>query len=295
MDDRSITLTRRSALRAGSVAGVGLWIGLHPRLAFASTQTTSATPAAVSTYLSRSTYTGLASTTFTDDASQALLQLDTVGDLADPALAGSDDAFRLEFASSDVSLADGIRTLSHPELGQFSVFIGPVGAPAATATYEVIVDRSIDPQAPIVPVAPASSTPAAPAPGGAPVAAPGAAPGSATTPPSGVSSPASAQTPAEPQPDAHEAAVLRIVARRTNHGLTVEVFLRPGTGVRSLRVGLRRGGRRLTGASAKVHGLHTRIELPTEHRLPAGHYEAVVTASAAHGAPEIAAFPISLR
>ncbi len=309
MSDHSFNLTRRAMLHTGGVASAGLWIGLHPGLAramsAASGAASSATSASTPDFLKRSTYTSLSSPAFTDvsDGSQSL-QLSLVGDLDDPSLIGADDAFRLALTSSGTPLDGGIRTLSHPQIGQFDVFISPVGMPGSTTTYEVIVDRAVtaDPVA----AAPAPTSPAATsaagnasattqtAPGPSAGAAGGSSPGGAATS-SGTGEAGRSGIATAEQVVAHESVVRRVTVRRAAGGVIVDVFLRPGADVASLRVGLRRGGHRLAAAGAKVHGAHTRLELHTHHRPAAGHYDAVVTANAAHGAPQITVFPVALH
>lgn len=297
MSKEAFTLTRRSMLHMSGVASAGLWIGLHPGLARAAGTTGSTTGSSTPDFLSRATYVGLSSPTFTDasDGEQSL-QLSLVGDLDDPSLQGADDAFRLALTSSGTPLDGGIHTLSHPQIGQFDVFMSPVGQPGSTMTYEVIVDR-------VVPASPAAAAPAPPSPAAADSTRgdTGAAPPAAGA---GAGSNAAGPDPAAPGSSgiataehvvAHESAVRRITARRNASGVVVDVFLRPGADVASLRVGLRRGGHRLAAAGAKVHGTQARLELTTHHRLAPGHYDAVVTANAAHGAPQIAVFPVSLH
>lgn len=303
MSRDAFTLTRRAMLHTGGLASAGLWLGLHPGLARAMGAATSATDGSAPYFLQRSTYAGLSSATFTDvtDGSQSL-QLALVGDLDDPSLQGADNAFRLALTSSGTPVDGGIRTLSHPQIGQFDVFMAPVGPPGPTVTYEVIVDRAVPAQAPAPVPAPApapptpatadttsstaATTPTTPAAGSGPVTTPSS---------SGGAAPARSGIATAEQVVAHESAVRRVTVRRAPHGVVVDVFLRPGADVASLRVGLRRDGHRLAAAGAKVHGAHTRLELATQHRLAAGHYDAVVTANAVHGAPQIAVFPVSLH
>jgi len=298
MDEQSLTYTRRTLVGAGGAVGAAVWIGLHPGLARALGATGSASVAGTPDYLQRSTYVGLSSTGFTDvtGGSQTVLQLSQVADLADPSLTGADDAFSLALTSSDTSMPQGIRTLSHPEIGQFSVFIAPVGAPGAGATYEVIVDRSVPSgTGPASAVTTESDAAPAAAPAGTP-----AAPVASTPGPTGVTAAPQAvkDTPTvevKVPAAAHTAAVRRLVVRRNARGLAIDVYVAVGADVRSLRVALRHAGHRLAAEGAKVHAARTRVQLPTAHRLAAGHYEAVVTANLATGAPQITVFPITLR
>jgi hypothetical protein len=52
----------------------------------------------------------------------------------------SDCRFSLLFTSTSV-LDQGTRTVSHPALGETALFVVPVGPPATTRKYMVIVNR----------------------------------------------------------------------------------------------------------------------------------------------------------
>jgi hypothetical protein len=100
--------------------------------------------------LKRSTYLSLTSSTFKVDVdgSTLPLQLAGVDDLpvaaSVPALRGSDAAFSVRFVGNGLnSFAGGTRTLSHPEMGTFQLFVSPVEQRSATQTYEAVVDRTI--------------------------------------------------------------------------------------------------------------------------------------------------------
>jgi len=289
MSDGSFTLTRRGLLAAGGVATAGAWVALHPHLAWAAdaASSTSAAP----NYLVRSTYNGLSAATFTDvtGGGSTSLLLNEVGDLDDPTLQGSDDAFRLELSSNAPAMADGIRTLSHPDIGQFDVFMTPVGMPSSTMNYEVVVDRVVPVTAPTAPTGDTSTAPAAAgvAPAAAAATVPGATPG---TPIAGRGGTGTAA-----RTIAHESAVSHIGVHRRGHGVLVDVQLRPDVSVASVRVRLEHDGHRLVAAGATPkHGV-AHVTLQTRHPLPAGHYAAVVTANLAHGAPQITRYPVTLH
>jgi hypothetical protein len=242
-------------------------------------------------YLVRSTYTEMSGLTVTDvtGGGSADLLLNEIGDLDDPSLRGSNDAFRLELSSTDAPIPAGIRTLSHPDIGQFDVFMSPVGMPGATMHYEVIVDRVV----PVTAMPPAdngSSTPPA-------VTAPAVVAPSDATP--GAPSPSGGRsgtgTAASTHTVAHESAVTRVGVHRHGRGVIVDVALRPGVSVSSVRVRLEHNGHRLIAAGATPkHGV-ARVTLQPHHRLAAGQYAAVVTADVAHGAPQISRYPVELH
>ena len=136
-------LTRRDLLHAGAAAGVAAALsGAVPVLAAAASGPPS--------HLRRSAYAGLEGTAFTTagpDGAAVTLRLSSVDDLVRAArerqLTGSDDAFALLFAGRpDRRLAAGTRTLQHPALGTFALFLTPVGRAAEDQAYEVVVDRS---------------------------------------------------------------------------------------------------------------------------------------------------------
>jgi hypothetical protein len=114
----------------------------------------SAAPAAAASgrHLVRSSYTGLAGTSFAVGSGE--LQLQSISDLAgaalDASLAGSDDAFVLTFSGSlGQQLESGTHTFSHPDLGTFELFISPVARVSTDRCYEAVIDRSVyRPQAP---------------------------------------------------------------------------------------------------------------------------------------------------
>jgi hypothetical protein len=288
MSDGSFTLTRRSLLQVGGMASAGAWVALHPGLARAADALSSTGGAP--DYLVRSTYTGLSSATLTDvtgGGSTALL-LTEVADVGDPSLVGSNDAFRLELSSTAAPMAGGIRTLSHPDIGQFDVFISPVGMPGSTMNYEVVVDRVVPASASPAPTDAAPSS--LPAPGDA---GPSAQPATAAT--GGATTAGRSGTGTAAHTVAHESAVQRIDVRRHGRGVVVDVLLRAGLDIASVRVRLEHDGHRLVAAGAKPRHGQARVTLATHHRLAAGSYAAVVTADPAHGAPQIERFPVTLH
>jgi hypothetical protein len=137
-------ITRRRLVQAGTAGAATVWLGGLAKLVPA------AGAAPLSSSLKRSSYLGLTSSTFkvSVDGSTIPLQLAGVEDLpvaaSVPALQGSDAAFSVRFVGNGFSpFAGGTRTLSHPELGTFELFVSPVEARSATQTYEALVDRTI--------------------------------------------------------------------------------------------------------------------------------------------------------
>jgi hypothetical protein len=133
----SITLTRRSLLRSGAVAAAATLVGMRPWAP--------ASAAAAPGHLLRSSYEGLVGQSFSVGSVE--LRLLSVADVAgagvDASLAGSEDAFVLTFsASRSAALKAGTHTFRHSRLGEFELFVSPVGRPA-DRVYEAVVDRSV--------------------------------------------------------------------------------------------------------------------------------------------------------
>ncbi len=278
MDDAQITLTRRRAIQAGGAVTAALLLELHTGRAFAASPALSLTSdAGAPGYLRRSTYAGLSGSDFTAVGDSATLALAAVDDLDDPSLTGADDAFRLALvASGSDPLAQGVYTLSHPEIGQFDAFVVPVGPGGSTTTYEMIVNRSVivpnmdgPPAAPQQSATAGGSTPAGPASvaGGSPAASSTGAAVTATAVP----------TPSPRHPGASQALTRRVTVRRHAHGAEVDVVLAQGPAVRSLYVRLRRGAHHYSARTNDVNGARTRVLLPATHRLAAGRYELTIT------------------
>ena len=89
---------------------------------------------------------------------------DVAGASRDRSLVGEDDVFVLTF-EGPVGIGAGIHPLHHPDLGAFSLYLGPVEHAGKTQQYEALIDRSIkrprDPAAPAVPL-PTPTVPTAP-------------------------------------------------------------------------------------------------------------------------------------
>jgi hypothetical protein len=97
-------------------------------------------------YLRRSSYAELVGKGFTIDGQSFVLA--SVSDLAgarkDASLVGNDDAFVLELNGPPGALTSGIHNFSQPELGDYALFGGPVGAVnGGLQSYEVVIDRSV--------------------------------------------------------------------------------------------------------------------------------------------------------
>jgi len=76
------------------------------------------------------------------------LRLLSVDDLASAAveksLVGREDAFVLAFAGPlDAALEGGTKSVRHPALGRFKLFVSEVGQPHSLRRYEAVIDRSV--------------------------------------------------------------------------------------------------------------------------------------------------------
>jgi hypothetical protein len=134
----TVTVTRRSLLRSGALAGAAALVGLRPWAP--------APAAAAPGHLLRSSYDGLVGQSF--GVGSVELRLMSVSDLAgatvDASLAGSEDAFVLTFAGPlDAALESGTHALTHPALGTFEMFMSAVEQPRSERRYEAVVDRSV--------------------------------------------------------------------------------------------------------------------------------------------------------
>ncbi|CAA9527151.1 MAG: hypothetical protein AVDCRST_MAG85-3336 [uncultured Solirubrobacteraceae bacterium] len=91
---------------------------------------------------------------------------DVAGASKDRSLAGDDDVFVLTF-DGPTGIDAGIHPVHHPDLGAFSLYLGPVESPGKTQRYEALIDRSIKrprdlaAPVPVPPVVPAVSAPTA--------------------------------------------------------------------------------------------------------------------------------------
>jgi hypothetical protein len=134
----TLTLTRRSLLRAGALATAGSFVGLRPW--------SPAPAAAAPGHLVRSSYDGLVGESFrVGSVDLRLLSVeDVAGAAVDKSLAGSEDAFVLAFSGPlGAALAGGTHSVTHPALGTFALFLSAVEQPRSDRRYEAVVDRSV--------------------------------------------------------------------------------------------------------------------------------------------------------
>jgi hypothetical protein len=240
-------VTRRRLLATGGAAGAAAAFGglRLPANARAADQ-------GVPDYLVRSPYMALSTPNFAVAATSA--KLTAVTDL--PGLEGSEDAFSLTFATSG-PIEPGIQAFSHPDLGQFELFIAPVERSGA---YEVVVNRSVN--APKHYPRPAH---------------PGASGGPAAPPRPG-------DKPPKGSPHVKHRHVNRVGARRLARGFACDVALTPGADVKSAVVWIARGGLVVATTEVKhVHGRRIAVSVPTAHRPRGGHYVVTVRTKDRHG------------
>jgi hypothetical protein len=248
-------LTRRRLLATGGAAGAAAMIGFQPW----SPATAVAAPASdVPMYLRRSAYLTPSTVEFiaSGEGHVSTLTLTGIRDLpGDPKLVGSEDAFALEF-SGPSALQGGIDTFTHPDLGNFELFVSPVDA-GGTA-YEVVVNRSVGvPRH--VPTQPSSGAKPAPA------------------------------TQAHPDQHKHKVPrVRRVSARRLARTIVCELTLADGVHVRKAAVWLAHRDRVVAAAAVShVHGRRIGLRLPFRHRPPGGHYVVTVSTTDTHGKTEM--------
>ena len=231
-------------------------------------------------YLERSSYAGLTGPGFTARGTEQSvpLTLDAIGDLGD-ATPGAEDAFSLRFsAPAATALTQGIRTISHPSLGSFDVFIAPVAQPDARQGYEVIVDRSRGAVRP-VPAAPAEPAPAASVPAASAAAAPG--------------TPDAAARPATHH-SVHRT-VRHATLRRHAHGLDVGLEFEHGAAVRTVKAIVMHRGRTVTSGHRHVSGSHAGLHLTPHHRAARGAYDLLTITTDRHGLVTSQVTPVTLH
>lgn len=274
---RHLLLTRRRLVQAGAAGAAVLYVGELPAAAQA---------AGVPVCLRRSGYAGLTGSSFAADG--AALRLMAVSDLVraerEPAFAGRDDAFALRFSGPpEPALAGGIHELRHPQLGSFSLFLAPVGAPGDAQQYEAVVDRSIplaaaqqDTPEPMAHTNAEAAAPAAAAPGSAPAA------------------PAVKVTKA---PKAKPLKLLRgVTLARRGGGITADVRVAAHQGVMSVRATLLRDGLEHARAARMLRGkAGVRLHLRTLRATPAGHYDLRVTVTDRRGRRTVTTRRVTLR
>jgi hypothetical protein len=233
-------LTRRGLLQAGGVAGFAALAGGRPWAPASASAATRPSP------LARSTYTGITGTAF--QVGTQTLELVGVADLpsaaTDRKLAGSEDAFSLLFTGpAGNPLKQGVQAFSHPQVGNFELFIVPVEMTTGLQRYEVVVNSWAPPKPP------------KPAPPHQPT-----------------------KDVQNPSKHAHKPALRRVSARRLGRGLACKLTLGPETHVAVVAAWLMRGDRVYASASVRhVRGRErVSLTLPSAHRLRNGPYHLVV-------------------
>jgi hypothetical protein len=241
-DPSSVGLTRRRLLASGGAAGAAAFAALNPQFAWAET-VIGRDPA----YLRRSTYAPLVGQDFTASwwGRSARLTLADVGDLPG-GLAGRDDAFSLFFTGAP-GIAGGSLTVTHPRVGRFPLFFGPVDARARVQDYEAVVNRSV---------------------------------GVTHLKPPKPHRHRHARPPAPAHDERHEHRLVRHAeVERTLRGIRAHVEFAHHEHVHSSHAWLRRHGRVLTTtAPGQVHDHRVALLAETDGRLRRGDYELVVAA-----------------
>jgi hypothetical protein len=249
-------MTRRRLLATGGAAGAAAVVGFQPWSPAEAKAAAWDTPA----YLRRSSYLALSTPDFgTSRLGQgAGLKLVSVADLADSKLVNSEDAFALTF-TSDTEFEAGTRSIAHPDLGVFELFIAPV---EGNGSYEAIVNRSV----------------------GVPKRVPTKAPEVTKKPP--------------PPKHVHAAAVRSARVRRAGSDLVVQVALEPNAHVKSVTVWLTTSAGAVVAANDVRH-VHGRdrlgVRLPRHKRLRGGRYELTVGTKDHHGHTEYKRVKIALQ
>lgn len=141
---RAGELTRRRLVQAGAAGAATVWLGKLGRLGGVAAAAAEDSPP-----LRRSTYLGLSSPSFAVTSSTGASSLELLGveDLpaagAVPSLRGNDDAFLLRFGGPQGALGQDIHQLSHPEIGNFQLFLVPSGRGAGGGEYAAVIDRTV--------------------------------------------------------------------------------------------------------------------------------------------------------
>lgn len=244
-------LTRRRllALSGAATAATLVPVDALTKAAAASSGGASGAPA----YLRRSTYTGLRSPDFRlrRGAVSTRAKLEHVSNLQHVEASAAEDAFSLGFSGPVSPVVEhGISTLSHPELGEFELFVAPVERPGAGQTYEAIVNRSVG-----VPRNPPEA-------------------GSRRT--AGDGAPRAGRQP--------RSVLRRLSTRRTPKGVVCNVALAPDAEVDQLVAWLMRRDRVLA-ATSRQHVRRDRLtfRLRTAHPLRGRRYDVVIVATEADG------------
>jgi hypothetical protein len=200
-----------------------------------------ASPAAAAPgHLLRSSYDGLVGENFRVGSGN--LRLLSVDDLAGAAvfksLAGSDDAFVLEFSGPlDAALESGTHSVTHAALGGFELFVSEVEQPRSERRYEAVIDRSV--RGPRSARKRAAAATAAAAPAGAP---------------------------------ARTRMIRRLALRRTVSGARANVLLAATTGAERVYGRLARRGKTIAVAAREVRGQRAVLHFRGERELRPGTY-----------------------
>jgi hypothetical protein len=248
-------MTRRRLLATGGAAGAAAVVGFHPWDPAAAHAADADTPV----YLRRSSYLKLSTLDFGSSrlGESAGLKLVSVADLSDPKLVNREDAFALTF-TSDTPFESGTRSVVHPDLGVFELFIAPV---EGNGSYEAVVNRSV---------------------------------GVPKRPPHAVTTPDKKPPPPKP---VHAAAVRSARLRRVGKGLVAQVALDPGAHVKLVTTWVTRGGIVVAANEVRhVRGRdRVSVQLPTDKRLRGGRYELAVGTKDHHGHTEYTRLKIALQ
>jgi uncharacterized protein DUF6916 len=232
-------LTRRRLLATGGASAAAAAVALNPRLAAAATAVV-ADPA----HLRRSSYAGRLGEGFAIDfwGSTQALTLVAVEDIGAGDLAGRDDAFSLIFTGDPaLVLGDAATPLRNSRLGRFQLFVARVD-PARDGHFQAVVNRSVG-----------ANRRQAPQPG---------------------------DGPKPPVDAAHEVkrVVKHVSARRTAHGVRLEIVLTERSHAKRAHGWLMRGDRLLGAFETKVHDHRVVAKIVRDRRLPRGTYDLVVGA-----------------
>jgi hypothetical protein len=230
-------ITRRRLLASGGAAAGAAAVGFQPWDPAKANAADWDTPK----HLVRGSYLKLSTPDFSSSrlGSGAGLKLVSVADLGAAAtvksLVNSEDAFALTFIS-DTEFESGTRTLAHPDLGLFELFLTPV---EGKGSYEAIVNRSV---------------------------------GVPKRPPRALHTPD--KNPPPPRKPANPPHVRSAGVRRVGKDLVVQVALEPDEHVRSVSVWLTHAG--LVVGAQHIGSLKGRdrvaVRLATRRRPRGGHY-----------------------
>lgn len=294
--DQGSSLTRRRLLQSGGAAFAVTLVDLHGWVPALASGVSGSAPA----YLRRSSYVPLTGQSFTvasDGQGSQTLTLLSVSDLDGPGLAGSEDAFRLEFSGPlGQSMQQGVYRLTNPALGPAELFIAAVDRPQSAQGYELIVDRSLSPMsasaAAPAPVSAAESASREATTGGSAAGVGPAQTGSGQT---GSGHPGVHSDISANHPHTHAGAVRAYSTRRSAHGVLCELTLAPDSKVDFVRAWLMRGRHVLGVAERRVHGSKVSLDVHTGRRPPSGRYELVIATTDGDGVESMTPHPLILH